>query len=166
MKKSTKTIIGVVVIILLIAGVSWAAYEVTKSEPVDMAGLNETANEGMDEINVIEETPENKVENTSGENEIANEVAENEVEEPIVEEKEEEPNGPEVVEGTNATREERAVELAKEYYEETYGSTDGVYFTYDSVNSDGRYRVIAGSAGSGLNKFLLVDLNKEEVTEK
>ena len=41
-----------------------------------------------------------------------------------------------------------------------------MYFTYDSVNGDGRYIVIAGTAGSGSNKFLLVDLNAEEVTEK
>ena len=50
--------------------------------------------------------------------------------------------------GTTASREERAVELAKEYYEEEYGSTDGVYFRYE-VNCDGRYIVRAGSAEGG-----------------
>ncbi len=175
MKKSTKTIIGVVVIILLIAGISFAAYEATKSEPVDIAEVNETANEGMEEANIINEVTENDVENTTIENEIANEVtnevAQNEVVQNTTTEQNDDENeeyigsGSEVVTGTNATREERAVELAKEYYEETYGSTDGVYFTYDSVNDDGRYIVIAGAAGSGSNKFIFVNLNTEEVAE-
>ena len=174
MKKSTKTIIGVVVIILLIAGISFAAYEATKSEPVDIAEVNETANEGMEETNIINEVLENEVENTIVNeiaNEVANEVAQNEVVQNTTTEQNDDENeeyvgsGSEVVTGTNATREERAVELAKEYYEETYGSTDGVYFNYDSVNSDGRYRVIAGAAGSSQNRFLFVNLNTEEVAE-
>ena len=175
MKKSTKTIIGVVVIILLIAGISFAAYEATKLEPVDIAEVNETANEGMEEANIINEVIENDVENTAIENEIANEVtnevAQNEVVQNTTTEQNDDENeeyigsGSEVVTGTNATREERAVELAKEYYEETYGSTDGVYFNYDSVNSDGRYIVIAGAAGSSQNRFIFVNLNTEEVAE-
>lgn len=174
MKKSTKTIIGVVVIILLIAGISFAAYEATKSEPVDIAEVNETANEGMEETNIINEVLENEVENTIVNeiaNEVANEVAQNEVVQNTTTEQNDDENeeyvgnGSEVVTGTNATREERAVELAKEYYEETYGSTDGVYFNYDSVNSDGRYIVIAGAAGSSQNRFLFVNLNTEEVAE-
>lgn len=174
MKKSTKTIIGVVVIILLIAGISFAAYEATKSEPVDIAEVNETANEGMEEANIINEVLENEVENTIVNeiaNEVANEVAQNEVVQNTTTEQNDDENeeyvgsGSEVVTGTNATREERAVELAKEYYEETYGSTDGVYFNYDSVNSDGRYIVIAGAAGSSQNRFLFVNLNTEEVAE-
>lgn len=172
MKKSTKTIIGVVVIILLIAGVSWAAYEATKSEPVDMAQTNEVASENMGITNTDENAIANETENVTAENEIANETVANEVAQNTTTDDNTDKNeecigsGSEVVTGTNATREERAVELAKKYYEETYGSTDGVYFTYDSVNGDGRYIVIAGTAGSGSNKFLLVDLNAEEVTEK
>ena len=110
-------------------------------------------------INGIETDTGNEVDtnivdtnNVDEANTIANEAA-NEASGNVTDEPEEEPenNGQsntennsstsEVVPGTTASREERAVELAKEYYAEEYGSTDGVYFRYDSVNSDGRYRV-------------------------
>ena len=175
MSKSTKTIIGVVVIILLIAGISWATYEATKSEPVEMTQTNEVSSENMGIANTDENTMVNETENVTMENQVTNEVANDVVDNEVIEntttgennnEKEEYiGSGSEVVTGTNATREERAVELAKEYYEETYGSTEGVYFNYDSVNADGRYIVIAGAAGTGSNKFIFVNLNTEEVSE-
>ena len=72
----------------------------------------------------------------------------------------------EVVSGTSQTREERAVELAEEFYKEKYGEPKDIYFEYDSVYKDGRYIVTAGNAGGSNNKFFFVDLNTGLVAEK
>ena len=166
MKKCTKTLIVALVIVLLIAGISWAAYEKAGEKVADLPEVNETPNENMGITNKVDDLVENEIANTV-QNEIANETTVNEVsEENNVDEENNNTSDSEVITGTNATREEKAVEIAKKYYEETYGSTEGIYFTYDSVNGDGRYRVIAGTAGSSSNKFLIVNINTGEVTEK
>ena len=166
MKKGTKTLIVALVIVLLIAGISWAAYEKAGEKVADLPEVNETPNENMGITNKVDDLMENEIANTV-QNEIANETTVNEVsEENNVDEENNNTSDSEVITGTNATREEKAVENAKKYYEETYGSTEGMYFTYDSVNGDGRYRVIAGTAGSSSNKFLIVNINTGEVTEK
>lgn len=166
MKKGTKTLIVALVIVLLIAGISWAAYEKAGEKVADLPEVNETPNENMGITNKVDDLVENEIANTV-QNEIANETTVNEVsEENNVDEENNNTSDSEVITGTNATREEKAVEIAKKYYEETYGSTEGIYFTYDSVNGDGRYRVIAGTAGSSSNKFLIVNINTGEVTEK
>ncbi len=166
MKKGTKTLIVALVIVLLIAGISWAAYEKAGEKVADLPEVNETPNENMGITNKVDDLVENEIANTV-QNEIANETTVNEVsEENNVDEENNNTSDSEVITGTNATREEKAVEIAKKYYEKTYGSTEGIYFTYDSVNGDGRYRVIAGTAGSSSNKFLIVNINTGEVTEK
>lgn len=166
MKKGTKTLIVALVIVLLIAGISWAAYEKAGEKVADLPEVNETPNENMGITNKVDDLVENEIANTV-KNEIANETTVNEVSgENNVDEENNNTSDSEVITGTNATREEKAVEIAKKYYEETYGSTEGIYFTYDSVNGDGRYRVIAGTAGSSSNKFLIVNINTGEVTEK
>lgn len=166
MKKGTKTLIVALVIVLLIAGISWAAYEKAGEKVADLPEVNETPNENMGITNKVDDLVENEIANTV-QNEIANETTVNEVSgENNVDEENNNTSDSEVITGTNATREEKAVEIAKKYYEETYGSTEGIYFTYDSVNGDGRYRVIAGTAGSSSNKFLIVNINTGKVTEK
>ena len=72
----------------------------------------------------------------------------------------------ELMPGTNESREERAVELAKEYYEEEYGSLDGIYFRCDSVYKDGRYVVTVTSGPNETLAFLYVDLRTELVEER
>ena len=71
----------------------------------------------------------------------------------------------EVVEGTTMSREERAIEIAKEYYEEEYGNSDDLYFSCDGVNTEGKYIVRASSNAVNV-AFLIVDLNTGLVTEK
>ena len=166
MKKGTKRVIGAVIAILLILVIAWLIYESVKPETVSIGATNEIPNENMGITNKVDDLVENEIANTV-KNEIANETTVNEVSgENNVDEENNNTSDSEVITGTNATREEKAVEIAKKYYEKTYGSTEGIYFTYDSVNGDGRYRVIAGTAGSSSNKFLIVNINTGEVTEK
>ena len=169
MKKGTKKIIGAIIALLLIIAVIWLIYESVKPEPVSIAASNELPNENMGLDNIINDLFENVVTNTAETNETTNEVVNevNEVEEEPAKENAEDSNESEIVSGTTTSREERAVEIAKEYYEKEYGSPDEVYFTYDSIYEDGRYIVRAGNAETGVKTlYLLVNLNTGEVTER
>ena len=60
------------------------------------------------------------------------------------------------------TKEEKAIELAKK----KWGSTSGVYFSNESINSDGRYIVsVRNSKTTDSLAFYLVDVEKGIVTE-
>lgn len=174
MSKNTKIIIIAIVIIVLLAAIIWVVYESFKSEPASIGETNVLPNENMGIDNVTNEFLEEGTNNINETNSVDTNVVANELEDEQVSSEAttneaNDNNGnkdSEKVYGTVADREARAVELAKEYYAEEYGSTDGVYFRYDSVNSDGRYRVVAGSAEGGSNKFLLVNLSTGEVQEK
>lgn len=174
MSKNTKIIIIAIVIIVLLAAIIWVVYESFKSEPASIGETNVLPNENMGIDNVTNEFLEEGTNNINETNSldtnvVANELEDEQVSSEATTNEANDNNGnkdSEKVYGTVADREARAVELAKEYYAEEYGSTDGVYFRYDSVNSDGRYRVVAGSAEGGSNKFLLVNLSTGEVQEK
>ncbi len=166
MSKGTKKVIGIIVVVALIVGICYLAYESANPDTVSIGATNEVPNENMGVSNEVNEVNENELTNEVEQNEVVNEVAEepedDETQEPVNEE-----NGEsEVVTGTNLSREEKAVELAKEYYEEQYGSAEGIYFSYEDVKGDGRYIVTAGTAGSGSNRFFFVNLTTGEVEEK
>lgn len=166
MKKGTKRVIGAVIAILLILVIAWLIYESVKPDTVSIGATNEIPNENMGITNEVGNFIEDDTTNTINQNETTIETAQ---EENNSEEEEEIKNNnegeSEVVSGTTTSREERAVELAKEYFEKEYGSTDGIYFEYDSVNGDGRHIVRAGTADTG-TMYLLVNLSTGEVAEK
>ena len=78
MKKGTKTLIVALVIVLLIAGISWAAYEKAGEKVADLPEVDETSNENMGITNKVDDLVENEIANTV-QNEIANETTVNEV---------------------------------------------------------------------------------------
>ncbi len=166
MKKGTKKIIGIVVAIIIVLALAWLIYESVKPDTVSIGATNEIPNENMGITNEVGNFIEDDTTNTINQNETTIETAQ---EENNSEEEEEIKNNnegeSEVVSGTTTSREERAVELAKEYFEKEYGSTDGIYFEYDSVNGDGRHIVRAGTADTG-TMYLLVNLSTGEVAEK
>lgn len=166
MKKGTKRVIGAVIAILLILVIAWLIYESVKPDTVSIGATNEIPNENMGITNEVGNFIEDDTTNTINQNETTIETVpeenNSEAEEEIKNNNEGES---EVVSGTTTSREERAVELAKEYFEKEYGSTDGIYFEYDSVNGDGRHIVRAGTADTG-TMYLLVNLSTGEVAEK
>lgn len=162
MKKGTKKVIGAVIAIVVVLVLAWLIYESVKPETVSIGATNELPNENMGLNNVTNDLSAEAVTNSETTYEPTNEVS-NEANN-VVEQETEDNNESEIVSGSSLSREERAVELAKEYYEEEYGSADGIYFEFDSLNEDGRYRVRAGTADSG-TKYFLVDLNNETVEE-
>ena len=165
MSKNTKKILGIVVIVILILVVIWVVYENVKPEPASVNISNKLPDENVGIDNIINDIFENEVTNTVS-NETVNEIIDkgtNKNEESNTNQVDKEDS--ETVSGTATTREEKAIELAKEYYEEEYGSTEGIYFRYDSIYGDGRYIVIASSEGRTV-AFLFVDLKTGVVTKK
>ena len=166
MKKGTKTLIGVLIVIILVIVIAWLVYDNTKSKTASVNGKNNIPNAGAEVSNSEENVIQNEeVNNIVAENEIvSNEVVANETNEEETEEPEN--NKSEVVSGTNASREEKALQLAEDYYEENYGNAEDVYFNNQGVNGDGNYIVRAGVAGVGSYRYFIVNLDTEEVTEK
>ena len=170
MSKNFKKILGVIVTLVIIFAIIWLGYEAIKPETVSISATNELPNENMGLDNIINDLFESETSNTTSNeivnevsNEISNEIA-NAVETSEATENDEEKS--EVITGTNTSREERAIELATEYYKEEYGNTDEIYFSCEEIYSDGRYIIRAGNADSGKNMFLFVNLDTGIVTEK
>lgn len=169
MSKNTKTVLVIIVIALLTLAIIWAVYESYKPEP---ASINTTTNlpdenKGLD--NIINDFVVNEVNNNVEEENIVEEENKNNINQQEKEEdnsENENTESSEVVPGTSETREEKAIELVKEFYEEKYGSTENIYFNYDSVYRDGRHIVRAGKANVINNKFFFVDLNTGIIEER
>ena len=165
MSKGAKKVLGVVIIIILLVVVSWLIYRGTKPELANINETNTMQSEDMqisNEVNEITEEEENVVEKETTEEE-------NSKEENIETKEEEKPqqsstSNSEVVAGTNADREKRAVELAKKYYENEYGSTEGLNFEVDDIDGGGRYIVKYGTPDRSM--YLYVNLSAETVSEK
>lgn len=167
MNKNVKKILLVLVVFFIIFAIIWMAYELIKPEPASINPVNELPNENMGLDNVINDVLDEEKHNIINENEVVEEDnnSDNVVEEETNKESNSNDNDSEIVSGSSTNRKEKAVELAKKYYEKEYGSTDGIYFEYDSIHSDGRYIVRAGTADTK-TVWLLVDINTEIVTEK
>lgn len=174
MSKNTKIIIIAIVIIVLLAAIIWVVYESFKSEPASIGETNVLPNENMGIDNVTNEFLEEGTNNINETNSldtnvVANELEDEQVSSEATTNEANDNNGnkdSEKVYGTVADREARAVELAKEYYEEEYGNADELNFDYEALNGDGRYIVRAGKPGVGRNKFFYVDIDTEIVEEK
>ena len=164
MSKGAKKILGTVIIIILVLAVIWLVYESVKAEPAQINETNELPNENMGIDNVINELYDEEETNTTEEEIKKEDNSKDENVDKQTEEKNQSSNS-EVVSGTKTSREEKAVELAKEYYETEYDNVEDVYFRCDTVNTNGDYVVIASNNGVTL-AYLIVDLATETVTEK
>ena len=170
MSKSTKRLLGIVVIVVLILAIVWMVYENLKPESASVHTANELTNVNKELDNIINDLFENEPINEETNviaNEIVNEtVNDDEKADNETVNKEENNNTSETVEGTTLSREEKAEKLAKEYYEDEYGSVEGIYFRYDSIYGDGRYIVVARNSSGATVAFLFVDLSTGKVTRK
>ena len=163
MSKGAKKVLGAIIIIILIIAVVWLGYEGTRTDTTSINETNEISNENMGMVNEVNEIEEEVENDTVVEEEQEEDNADTTVEE---ENTDTDQNlGSETVSGTTESREGRAVELAKEYYEEEYGSTEGINFEVEDVYGDGSYIVKYGTADTGI-MYLLVNLDTETVTER
>lgn len=164
MSKGAKRFLIVIVIAIVVLAIIWIVYEANKPEPASINAATELPDENKGIDNIINDFVENEV--VSEEDENANEDATAGEKEEEVTDTNSGNSSSELMPGTNESREERAVELAKEYYEEEYGSLDGIYFRCDSVYKDGRYVVTVTSGPNETLAFLYVDLRTELVEER
>lgn len=176
MSKGGKTFLILVIIVLLALGIMWAVYENYKTEPANINATTDLPDENKGIDNIINDFVENEIVNSVEEANIVSEDSTTLEEENASSSGDSNSNenvedtnkgsSSEVVEGTTMSREERAVELVKEYYEKEYGDSEGLNYN-PSVYKDGRYLVTVGSAELGINnKFFFVDLNTGIVEEK
>ena len=164
MSKGAKRFLIVIVVAIVVLAIIWIVYEANKPEPASINATTELPDENKGIDNIINDFVENEV--VSEEDENANEDATAGEKEEVVTDTNSGNSSSELMPGTNESREERAVELAKEYYEEEYGSLDGIYFRCDSVYKDGRYVVTVTSGPNETLAFLYVDLRTEIVEER
>ena len=176
MSKSGKSFLIVVVIVLLVLGIVWAVYENYKTEPANINATTDLPDENKGIDNIINDFVENAIVNTVEEKNVLEEnnatdneeVSSNKTDDSNSNNNNDSTssgNSSEIVEGTTTSRGEKAIELAKDYYEEEYGNSNDIYFRYDGVNTEGKHIVVASSNAVTV-AFLIVDLNTGLVTEK
>lgn len=152
--KNSLIIIGIAVVLF---GIIWFVYDFLKEEPVDAIVNENLADENTGLDNIINDLFENVQTNEQIENEN---IMDNQKEE-----KQEEKTNEVINESTESvtTKEEKAVELVKK----EWGSTDGVYFSNESVDSQGRYIVsVRNKKTTASLAFYLVDVDKQLVTQQ
>lgn len=165
-KKKSLIIIAIVVILFIIVCL---VYEEMKTEPVDAnitntslvdenTGLDNIINELFEDVTTNEEV-ENEVEEENIQKEDTNTNAENKGDENELEDKEEDVSSTESV----TSKQEKAINLVKK----EWGGDDGVYFSNESIDSQGRYIVSVRDKGTTNSlAFFLVDVDKELVTKQ
>lgn len=161
MSKTVKNSLIVIAIVVVLFGIIWFVYDVFKKEPVDANVNANLADENTGLDNIINDLFENVQTNEQTENVVENENITNNQKE----EKQEDKTNEVISESTESvtTREEKAVELVKK----EWGSTDGVYFSNESVDSQGRYIVsVRDKKTTASLAFYLVDVDKQLVTQQ
>lgn len=161
MNKTVKNGLIFVLIAVIVFAIIWLAYDMFKKEPTDtntIASNLADENTGLD--NIINDLFENVVINDVIENEVKEDKTANKVEENKVTDEE---TKREETTGSVTSREEKAIELVKA----EWGGEDGVYFTNESIDSQGRYIVsVRDQASTNALAYFIVDINKELVTKK
>lgn len=158
MNKTVKNSLIIIAIVVVIFWIIWFVYDMLKKEPVDAnadtnlidenTGLDNIINTLFDNVQVNEEI-EDKVANETQKEENKQENIINEVSTSTTE--------------SVTTKEEKAVELVKK----EWGSTDGVYFSNESIDSQGRYIVsVRNKKTTASLAFYLVDIDKQLVTQQ
>lgn len=165
MSKTVKNSLMVIAIVVVLFGIIWFVYDMFKKEPVDTnvnANLTD-GNTGLD--NIINDLFENSIVNETVED-IVDDQKNDTVENTDKQEDNKQDKNEEIISSTTesvTTREERAIELVKK----EWGSTDGVYFSNESIDSNGRYIVSVRDKKTTTSlAFYLVDVDKQLVTEQ
>lgn len=166
MSKSVKNGLIVIAIIAVLFAIVWFAYDIFKKEPTSADVNTNLVDENTGLYNIINDLFENDVENKIEKN-VVEEKKENTVESSDTQnQNDKKQENKEVTTSTTesvTSREEKAIELVKK----EWGSTDGVYFSNESVDSNGRYIVSVRDKKTTTSlAFYLVDIDKKLVTEQ
>lgn len=166
MNKTVKNSLILIAIVVVIFGIIWFAYDAVKEKPEDTkqvntnlvdenAGLDNVINQLFENATPTDKGTENKVE----ENKIKDTDKNNKNEDNKKNEESEEQTSSESI----TSKEERAVELVKK----EWGDTEGLYFSNDAIDSEGRYIVsVHDKSTTNTLAFFLVDVESGLVTKK
>lgn len=166
-KKTKKTNYLIIAIVIVLFIILCLAYDEMKVEPADANTVNDNLvdeNTGLDNIinELFDDVTENEVEeeNTQKENSnTENKDNTNEIENEENELEEEDVSSTETV----TSKEQKAINLVKQ----AWGGEDGVYFSNESIDSNGRYIISVRDKGTTNSlAFFLVDVDKELVTKQ
>ena len=164
MNKTVRNSLLVIVIAIVLFGIIWLVYDIIREQPVDANSVDTNLadeNTGLD--NIINELFDNVVTNEEQENTIQDDNTETNT---STNKNEEEPENTVSSQQTTesvTSKEERSIELVKK----EWGGTDGVYFSNESIDTQGRYIVSVRDSGTtSLLAFFLVDVNTGLVTKQ
>lgn len=152
MNKTVRKSLIIISIVIVLFAIIWFVYDMFKKDTVETNSNSNLVdgNTGLD--NIINDLFENEIENSITENV----VDDNQSKGNIIQD-----NKSDTTEKAT-TKEEKAIELAKKKWR----STSGVYFSNESINSDGRYIVsVRNSKTTDSLAFYLVDVETGLVTE-
>lgn len=169
MDKKTRNIIIVIAIILLIFAILFAVYTHFKTEPMNantqLSNNIPDANTGLENMlnQILNEEENTEVEQNKEENTNKNENQNSNQETNDKKNNEETP-----LEDDNrmTPKENKAINLVKEYWKKEWGSTDDVAFNV-SIQSDGKYGVTVYDVTTTQSiQFYIVDVEKGTVKER
>lgn len=171
-KKKKKTNYLVIAIVVVLFIILCLAYDEMKVEPADAntvnsnlvdenTGLDNIINELFDDVTTNEEI-ENKEEDKNSQKENSNTENEDDTNRLDNEENEIEEEDISSTE-TVTSKEQKAINLVRQ----AWGGDDGVYFSNESIDSNGRYIIsVRDKRTTNSLAFFLVDVDKELVTKQ
>lgn len=143
MSKSTKNILIVIVIILLIFGITLAIYNNFKSKPmnanVEKDNILDDANSGLENLinGIFNEESTNNEEDVKQNDTVENTQSTNTSNQGQTSDKKDE----HLVENQTTPGEQKAIELVKAEWKKEWGSLDEVSFNNVMIQGDGKYVV-------------------------
>lgn len=169
MDKKTRNIIIVIAIILLIFAILFAVYTHFKTEPMNantqLSNNIPDANTGLENMinQILNEEENTEVEQNKEENTNKNENQNSNQETNDKKNNEETPSEDD---NRMTPKENKAINLVKEYWKKEWGSTDDVAFNV-SIQSDGKYGVTVYDVTTTQSiQFYIVDVEKGTVKER
>lgn len=141
MNKTTKNIVIVVAIALLVFGIALALYNHFKAEPmnanVQKDNILDDANTGLENLinNILDDENTENNENTENKEENKNNTTTN------TQSQGQSSNKNNEIDSQTTPGEKKAIELAKAQWKKEGNSLDGVSFNNESIQGDGRYVV-------------------------
>ena len=141
MGKTTKTLLLILVISVLVFTGLFIGYQYFKEEPVDSNSIGTAVQNDKDKNNEKENNKDkNEIENEDINKEEEN-LENNKDENEQFQQKEEEKIDQNVDENKTTPPVEKAIQLAKDKWIETMGNTNGVTFGNVTIQGDGKYVV-------------------------
>lgn len=169
MSKTTKRVLIVVVIALLVFAIALFIYNKFKTEPIDAntvkGNVLSDANEGLGNLiaDILNEEETNNIENTEDTENVENKVTNTQTSKPSNNQSSKE----DIIDSQSTSGEKKAIELAKEEWKKKWGDLEDVSFNNVMIQGDGKYVVSVNDISTTtVIKFYVVDIVTGLVEER